>query len=92
MPPYLDTLIMKLTGLLRNGQKIVQEGALTAMASVADCAKSHFVNYYSQAITLPSHAAFRCVINACRLTMELLTLLCPSFALYRKPASCRLPG
>ncbi len=51
MPPYLDTLIMKLTGLLRNGQKIVQEGALTAMASVADCAKSHFVNYYSQART-----------------------------------------
>ena len=53
MPPYLDTLIMKLTGLLRNGQKIVQEGALTAMASVADCAKSHFVNYYSQASCLP---------------------------------------
>lgn len=51
MPPYLDTLIMKLTGLLRNGQKIVQEGALTAMASVADCAKSHFVNYYSQVNT-----------------------------------------
>ena len=52
MPPYLDTLITKLTGLLRNGQKIVQEGALTAMASVADCSKSHFANYYSQA----SHA------------------------------------
>ena len=48
MPPYLDTLITKLMGLLRNGQKIVQEGALTAMASVADCAKSHFVSYYSK--------------------------------------------
>jgi len=48
MPAYLDTLITKLMALLRNGQKIVQEGALTAMASVADCAKSHFISFYGQ--------------------------------------------
>lgn len=48
MPPYLEGLITKLMGLLRNGQKIVQEGALTAMASVADCAKEFFVDYYSK--------------------------------------------
>lgn len=48
MPPYLDTMLVKLTGLLRNGQKIVQEGALTATASVADCSKSHFAKYYSE--------------------------------------------
>ena len=50
MPPYLDTLIMKLTGLLRNGQKIVQEGALTATASVADCSKTHFAKYYGEVL------------------------------------------
>ena len=38
----------KLLGLLQNGQKLVQEGALTAMASVADCAKDNFVKYYDQ--------------------------------------------
>lgn len=49
LPPYLDTLTQKLLALLQNGQKLVQEGALTAMASVADCAKNHFVSYYGQA-------------------------------------------
>ena len=49
LPPYLDTLIGKLLGLLQNGQKLVQEGALTALASVADCAKEAFVKYYDQA-------------------------------------------
>ena len=48
VPPYLDVLITKLLGLLQNGQKLVQEGALTAMASVADCAKDKFVTYYHQ--------------------------------------------
>lgn len=48
LPPYLDVLIPKLLGLLQNGQKLVQEGALTAMASVADCAKDKFVKYYDQ--------------------------------------------
>ncbi len=48
LPPYLDMLIPKLLGLLQQGQKLVQEGALTAMASVADCAKDNFVKYYDQ--------------------------------------------
>jgi hypothetical protein len=48
MPPYLDMLIVKLLALLQNGQKLVQEGALTAMASVADCAKDKFIKYYDQ--------------------------------------------
>jgi len=45
---YLITLITKFMALLRHGQKIVQEGALTAMASVADCAKSHFISFCGQ--------------------------------------------
>jgi hypothetical protein len=47
--PYLDTLISKLLALLQHGQRMVQEGALTAMASVADCAKASFIRYYDQA-------------------------------------------
>lgn len=48
VPPYLDALIQKLLSLLQNGQKVVQEGALTAMASVADCAKDSFAKYYTE--------------------------------------------
>lgn len=39
MQPHLDTLISKLLVLLQHGKKLVQEGALTAMASVADCSQ-----------------------------------------------------
>jgi hypothetical protein len=39
LPPYLDSLIMKLLTLLQHGKKLVQEGALTAMASMADSSK-----------------------------------------------------
>ena len=39
LPPYLDTLITKLLTLLQHGKKLVQETALTAMASMADCSK-----------------------------------------------------
>lgn len=52
MPPYLDVLITKLLALLQNGQKLVQEGALTAMASVADCSKDKFIKYYGQVLSL----------------------------------------
>lgn len=47
--PYLDNLIAKLLALLQHGQRLVQEGALTAMASIADCAKQSFIRYYDQA-------------------------------------------
>lgn len=43
---YLDALITQLLGLLQNGQKLVKEGALTALASVADAANAHFMRYY----------------------------------------------
>lgn len=36
LPPYLDELILKLLNLLQRGARLVQEGALTALASVAD--------------------------------------------------------
>ena len=34
---------------------MMQEGALTAMASVADCAKAHFIRYYDSVMPLLSH-------------------------------------
>ncbi|KAJ7541709.1 hypothetical protein O6H91_10G072300 [Diphasiastrum complanatum] len=46
LTPYLDGIISKLLVLLQNGRKMVQEGALTALASVADSAQSHFQAYY----------------------------------------------
>lgn len=48
LPPYLDALVVRLLALLQRGQKLVQEGALTAMASLADAAKGHFAKYYDQ--------------------------------------------
>eukprot|EP00958_Prasinococcus_capsulatus_P007362 scaffold689_cov375-Prasinococcus_capsulatus_cf.AAC.24 len=45
--PYLDMIISKLIQLLVSQEaRLVQEGALTALASVADCAQTFFVKYY----------------------------------------------
>lgn len=52
LPPYLDALITKLLVLLQHGKKLVQEGALTAMASIADCSKALFVKYYDTVMPL----------------------------------------
>mmetsp|Transcript_8735 Transcript_8735/g.11822 ORF Transcript_8735/g.11822 Transcript_8735/m.11822 type:complete len:1130 (+) Transcript_8735:104-3493(+) len=46
MRPYMDQLITKLMLLLQSGKKLVMEGALTALASVADCAQEEFQKYY----------------------------------------------
>eukprot|EP00887_Chlorella_sp_A99_P003368 scaffold26.g3368.t1 len=52
--PYLDTLISKLLALLQSGRR--NEGALTALASVADCA---------QHATDKAHAAMRAKALEC---------------------------
>lgn len=54
LPPYLDALISKLLLLLQHGKKLVQEGALTAMASMADSSKALFVKYYDTVMPLLS--------------------------------------
>jgi hypothetical protein len=38
--------VSKLLVLLQNGKQMVQEGALTALASVADSSQEHFQKYY----------------------------------------------
>ncbi|GAA0141371.1 transporter [Lithospermum erythrorhizon] len=46
LTPYLDGLVSKLLILLQNGKQMVQEGSLTALASVADSSQEHFKKYY----------------------------------------------
>ncbi|KAJ6379913.1 hypothetical protein OIU76_016549 [Salix suchowensis] len=46
LTPYLDGVISKLLVLLQNGKQMVKEGALTALASVADSSQEHFQKYY----------------------------------------------
>lgn len=46
LTPYLDGIVSKLLILLQNGKQMVQEGALTALASVADSSQEHFQKYY----------------------------------------------
>ncbi|EFJ15568.1 hypothetical protein SELMODRAFT_155690 [Selaginella moellendorffii] len=46
LTPYLEGVIGKLLILLQNGKRMVQEGALTALASVADSAQVQFQKYY----------------------------------------------
>ena len=47
MQPYLDALMNKLLQMLQGGHRMVQESALTALASVADNAQTAFAKYYS---------------------------------------------
>ncbi|KAI3450899.1 hypothetical protein Pfo_007564 [Paulownia fortunei] len=46
LTPYLDGIVHKLLLLLQNSKQMVQEGALTALASVADSSQEHFRKYY----------------------------------------------
>ncbi|ESR56683.1 hypothetical protein CICLE_v10018600mg [Citrus x clementina] len=46
LTPYLDGIVSKLLVLLQNGKQMVQEGALTALASVADSSQGQFQKYY----------------------------------------------
>ncbi len=38
--------------LLQHGKRLVQEGALTALASVADCSNQLFIKYYDTVMPL----------------------------------------
>jgi len=50
--PYLDNIISRLIALLQQGKKNVQEGALTALASIADCSQEYFEKYYNAVMPL----------------------------------------
>ncbi|KAH7296218.1 hypothetical protein KP509_26G014000 [Ceratopteris richardii] len=46
LTPYLDLVVSKLLALLQSGKRMVQEGVLTALASVADSTQTNFQVYY----------------------------------------------
>jgi len=46
LEPFLDGLLSKLLVLLHQGNKIVQEQAVTAIAAIADCIQDQFTKYY----------------------------------------------
>lgn len=46
LAPYLDGIVGRLLILLQNGKQMVQEVALTALASIADSSKEHFLKCY----------------------------------------------
>ena len=50
--PHLDELVTTLLQLLRSGPRLVTEGALTALASVADAAKDAFARHYDEVMPL----------------------------------------
>ena len=52
LAPYLDQLVGKLLALLSSQYKMVAEGALTALASIADSAKDMFEKYYATVVPL----------------------------------------
>ena len=53
MAPYLDQLMNKLMQMLQGRSKMVQESALTALASVADNAGTVFAKYYDAVLPTP---------------------------------------
>ena len=52
LQPYLGILVGKLLQLLQSPHKMVQEGSLTAMASIADSAQDAFENYYATVVPI----------------------------------------
>jgi len=67
LSPYLDALLPALLTLVQTGPRLVQEGALTAMASVADSAGEAFQRYYDQVVPLLSHVMTNATTKELRL-------------------------
>eukprot|EP01135_Chromosphaera_perkinsii_P006621 Nk52_evm23s554 gene=Nk52_evmTU23s554 len=47
LDPYLEGVLLKLFQLLQGGKRIVQEQAITTIATVADIAEDKFIKYYN---------------------------------------------
>ncbi|CAH1433670.1 unnamed protein product [Lactuca virosa] len=79
LQPYLDGIVGKLLVLLQNPKQMVQEGALTALASVADSSQEHFQKYYDavmpylKAILMNATDKANCMLRA--KSMECISLV-----------------
>eukprot|EP00730_Choanoeca_flexa_P002879 TRINITY_DN11216_c0_g2_i1.p1 TRINITY_DN11216_c0_g2~~TRINITY_DN11216_c0_g2_i1.p1 ORF type:complete len:956 (+),score=326.75 TRINITY_DN11216_c0_g2_i1:88-2868(+) len=77
--PYLDAILTQLGECLSVQSILVQEGAVSALATMADTARSHFANYYSAFIvhmksiiaeaTAPEHKMLRAKTLECATLM-----------------------
>ncbi|KAJ1481222.1 armadillo-type protein, partial [Baffinella frigidus] len=76
---YLDGLLGKLVILLQGGVRIVQEQAITAIASVADCVEDAFAPYYAGIVPTLKQMLTQCTSKEHRLlrgkTMECISLI-----------------
>jgi len=76
---YLQGLLGKLVELLQGGVRIVQEQAITAIASVADCAEEMFAPYYGSIMPTLKQMLLQCASKEQRLlrgkTMECISLI-----------------
>jgi len=76
---YLEALLGKLVALLLGGQRIVQEQAITAIASVADCVEEGFAGYYGRIMPTLKQMLLSCPSKEHRLlrgkTMECISLI-----------------
>lgn len=79
LEPYLMGLLGKLGQLLGGGVRIVQEQAITAIASVADCVGAGFAEYYPSIMPVLKHMLQTCTAKDQRTlrgkTMECISLI-----------------
>jgi len=79
MEPYLSGLLQKLGQLLSGGVRIVQEQAMTAIASVADCVGEGFESFYPSIMPVLKHMLQTCTHKEQRTlrgkTMECISLI-----------------
>jgi len=79
LEPYLSGLLQKLGQLLNGGVRIVQEQAMTAIASVADCVGEGFEAFYPSIMPVLKHMLQTCTHREQRTlrgkTMECISLI-----------------
>lgn len=62
LTPYLQPILSKLLTMLQSGKKSVQEQAITAIASVADCVEDKFKDYYRDIMFILKQILFQVTI------------------------------
>ncbi|GAB4843737.1 Importin-5 [Ancistrocladus abbreviatus] len=79
LTPYMDGIVTKLLVLLQNGKQMVQEGALTALASVADSSQELFQKYYDTVMPYLKAILVNATDKSCRMlrakSMECISLV-----------------
>jgi hypothetical protein len=79
LAPYLDMLLSKALTLVKSGNKMVVEQALTCVASIAGCANRHFIPYYDTFVPILKNILSTAVLKEQRVlrgkAMECISLI-----------------